>query len=85
FFYIHITAGATALITGSVQLLRWSRRRLRVHRLLGRIYVYSIFVSVPAGVYLAFYATGGLGSTIGFLILNTAWFTTTWIGLRRIL
>ncbi|MBS4172227.1 DUF2306 domain-containing protein [Bacillus sp. FJAT-49736] len=84
FFYLHIVTGAISLILGPFQFLKKSRKKIHIHRWIGKIYVTSIFLSVPAGIYLAFYATGGIGSTIGFLILDIFWFTTTFIGLKRI-
>ncbi|MFB7305155.1 DUF2306 domain-containing protein [Heyndrickxia sporothermodurans] len=84
FFYFHIVTGAIALILGPFQLLKKSRKNIHIHRSIGKIYVTSIFLSVPVGIYLAFYATGGIGSTIGFLILDIFWFATTFIGLKRI-
>ncbi|MGG3468311.1 DUF2306 domain-containing protein [Neobacillus pocheonensis] len=83
-FFIHITTGSIALLLGPFQLLKASRKKIKTHRIIGKIYVSSIFLSVPAGIYLAFYATGGIGSTIGFLILDAAWFITTFLGLKRI-
>ncbi|MCQ6267632.1 DUF2306 domain-containing protein [Fictibacillus sp. WQ 8-8] len=84
FFFIHIATGAIALAAGPFQFLKASRKKISIHRIIGRIYVSSIFLSVPAGIYLAFYATGGMGSTIGFLCLDAAWFITAFVGLKRI-
>ncbi|MFK9091096.1 DUF2306 domain-containing protein [Bacillus salipaludis] len=83
-FFFHITTAAVALMLGPFQLLKASRKKMKKHRTIGKIYVSSIFLSVPAGIYLAFYATGGIGGTIGFLILDIAWFMTTFVGLKRI-
>ncbi|MEH7331085.1 DUF2306 domain-containing protein [Neobacillus drentensis] len=83
-FFFHITTGSIALILGPFQLLKASRKNIKIHRTLGKIYATSILLSVPAGIYLAFYATGGIGATIGFLILDALWFLTTFIGLKRI-
>ncbi|MDN4524631.1 DUF2306 domain-containing protein [Fictibacillus fluitans] len=69
---------------GPFQFLQSSRKVISVHRIIGRIYGISIFVSVPAGIYLAVYATGGLASSIAFIILDAAWFMTAFIGLKRI-
>ncbi|SDM49208.1 Predicted membrane protein [Fictibacillus solisalsi] len=84
FFFVHIATGAIALLTGPFQFLRSSRKVISVHRIIGRIYGISIFISVPAGIYLALYATGGLASSIGFIVLDAAWFMTAFIGLKRI-
>lgn len=84
--YVHIVTGSLALAAGPVQFLPFAGvKRKALHRGLGKLYVTAIFLSVPAGIYLAFYATGGLASTIAFLALNAAWFATTYIGLRKVL
>lgn len=83
-FFVHIATGSIALLTGPFQFLRSSRKVISVHRIMGRIYGISIFVSVPAGIYLALYTTGGLASSIGFIVLDVAWFMTAFLGLKRI-
>jgi uncharacterized membrane protein len=84
--YFHIVTGSIALVAGPVQFQPWSNaKRLKLHRILGKLYVAAICLSFPAGVYLSFYATGGLPSTIAFLGLNAAWLITTCIGLGKAL
>ncbi len=82
--YFHIITGAVALVVGPFQFLKESRKKANMHRTIGKVYVSSIFLSVPAGVFLAFYATGGAGSAFAFLVLDAFWFVTTFLGLKRI-
>lgn len=82
--YFHIITGAAALVVGPFQFLKVSRKKVNMHRTIGKVYVSSIFLSVPAGIFLAFYATGGAGSALAFLVLDVAWFVTTFLGLKRI-
>ncbi|HWO95550.1 MAG TPA: DUF2306 domain-containing protein [Bacillus sp. (in: firmicutes)] len=82
--YFHIITGAAALVVGPFQFLKASRKKANTHRTIGKVYVSSIFLSVPAGVFLAFYATGGVGSTFAFLVLDVVWFASTFVGLKRI-
>lgn len=82
--YFHILTGAAALVVGPFQFLKESRKKTNMHRTIGKVYVSSIFLSVPAGVFLAFYATGGVGSALAFLVLDVIWFATTFLGLKRI-
>jgi uncharacterized membrane protein len=84
FLYIHIGTGAIALAVGPFQFLKQSRKNIKPNRTLGKVYVTSIFISVPTGIYLAFYGTGGIGSTVGFLLLDIIWFYTTFTALKRI-
>jgi len=51
----HILAGATAFLLGPVQFsTRLRTRRPRLHRLLGRTYVYSVLVAAVCALALAF-------------------------------
>ncbi|OIK13339.1 DUF2306 domain-containing protein [Bacillus sp. MUM 13] len=83
--FFHIVTGAIALVLGPFQFLKFSRKNKKVHRTIGKMYMSAIFLSVPAGMYLAYYATGGAGSGIGFFVLDIFWFAATFTGLRKIL
>lgn len=73
-FYIHITFGGLALLTGWTQFSKRMRDRyLNPHRLVGKIYVASVFLSSTAGLYIAFFASGGIVCVIGFGALAVAW------------
>jgi len=77
-FYGHIVFGGIALMTGWTQFSKKLRRkRLDLHRNLGKIYVFAALVSGVCGVYIAFYATGGWITTLGFLGLGIVWLYTT--------
>lgn len=52
-------------------------KRLKLHRLLGKIYVVSVLLSSVAGLYVAVFANGGIVSQIGFSFLAIGWFYTT--------
>jgi len=84
FLLFHVTTGSIALIIGPFQFLKASRKNKKIHRTIGKTYMTSIFLSVPAGIYLAFYATGGLGSGIGFAVLDILWFASAFMGFKRI-
>lgn len=78
FIRIHIILALIALLTGPIGLFK----RLRIkspalHRWNGRIYLYSILLNFIPGIYAAFFASGGMTTTIGFLILDTLWLVTT--------
>ena len=77
-FYGHITFGGIALLTGWSQFSRKLRnKRLQLHRNLGKVYVIAAFVSGICGVYIGFYATGGIISSTGFITLGLIWLFTT--------
>ncbi|HEY8930973.1 MAG TPA: DUF2306 domain-containing protein [Mucilaginibacter sp.] len=76
-FYLHITFGGIALLTGWSQFSRKLRSRyLKVHRLVGKIYVVAVLISSSAGFYIALFASGGLVCVFGFGLLALAWLFT---------
>ncbi|MFP3720742.1 DUF2306 domain-containing protein [Niallia circulans] len=78
---IHILLAIIALLTGPLGVIKRIRTKsIKFHRWNGRLYVLSIILNFIPGVYVSFFATGGWPSTIGFLILNTLWLTTTILG-----
>ena len=71
-FYTHITFGGIALFTGWSQFSgRLRNRNLGLHRVLGKIYVGAVLSSV-AGLFIAFFASGGIISALGFGLLAMA-------------
>ena len=74
FFFFHISFGGMALLTGWYQFIQKRRQRyLNLHRWLGRFYGIAVLISGTAGLYIAFYATGGLISILGFGLLALCW------------
>ncbi len=86
-FYIHIILGGIAMLVGWTQFSPWIRNHyLSVHRTLGKIYVLSALLAAMAGFYIAWHATGGLVSSLGFAFLGVLWFSTTlvaYVAIRR--
>lgn len=77
-FYGHITFGGIALMIGWSQFSKRIRtKRLQLHKKLGKVYVLSVLISGVCGVYIAFYATGGWITSLGFLGLGMIWLYTT--------
>ncbi|WP_217581373.1 DUF2306 domain-containing protein [Lysinibacillus sp. GbtcB16] len=75
--YIHIIFGVLALIMGPFTLSSKLRENnVRRHRILGKLYCASILFGGSAGLYLAFHATGGWVSQLGFGLLSTGWLLT---------
>lgn len=85
-FYIHISGGMLAVLSGPFQFLKILRQRyLRFHRFSGKIYLVSILLLAgPSGQFMAFYAEGGPFSTLGFLVMALLWLFTTWMALISI-
>lgn len=86
FFRLHIFFSGVALLIGWSQFLKSFRdRNLRFHRLVGKVYIISVMVSGLSGLYISYYATGGLSSVFGFSALAVLWLTTTILAYRTIL
>ncbi|HVV55800.1 MAG TPA: DUF2306 domain-containing protein [Mucilaginibacter sp.] len=76
-FYMHITFGGIAMLTGWTQFSSRIRNNyLNLHRTLGKTYVVSVMLSSLAGFYIALFATGGITCTLGFGLLAASWFFT---------
>lgn len=77
-FYIHIIFGGIALLTGWTQFGKAFRNRnLNLHRKTGKVYVVSVVLSSLAGIYIGFFATGGIVSSLGFISLGLIWLYVT--------
>ena len=79
-FYIHITGGMLAILIGPFQFLKPIRRkRMGLHKRLGKIYIGAIlFLAGPSGLYMAFHAEGGLVGCLGFTVMSLLWLWTTY-------
>ncbi len=77
-FYTHISLGGIALLVGWSQFSKKFRKKnIRLHRIIGKIYVVSVLVSALFGIYIGFFATGGIIPAVGFITLGIIWFYTT--------
>lgn len=84
-FYVHISLAGFALLIGwSLFLKKLRAKRLHLHRLIGKIYIISVLLSSLSGYYIAFHATGGIYSILGFSGMSTAWLLTTIIAYKAI-
>jgi uncharacterized membrane protein len=72
--WVHAGLAATALITGPWQFIPRLRTRWpRVHRVLGRVYVFSCLVGGAAGLLLASGTSAGPIARAGFGLLAIVW------------
>ncbi|WP_033657096.1 DUF2306 domain-containing protein [Bacillus cereus] len=83
--FIHITTSVVALVIGPFTLSKKFREKnINSHRIVGRIYIVGILLGGISGLYLAFYATGGLVAKLGFGLLSVFWLTSAYQALIRI-
>jgi len=77
-FYGHIILGGLALLIGWLQFNQKLRsKKIQLHRTIGKTYVISVLISGVCGLYIAYFATGGIISALGFTSLGIIWLTTT--------
>jgi uncharacterized membrane protein len=74
-FYLHIGFGALALLIGGFQFIEKLRDKFtNFHRTVGKVYVFSVFVSAMSGFAVAIFAEGGFLGKSGFAALAMLWF-----------
>lgn len=84
-FYLHIILGGLALLIGWIQFSSKIRNKnINLHRSIGKMYVIAVLVSAIAGFYIAFFAMGGIISSLGFSCLSLVWFYTTLVAYTSI-
>lgn len=84
-FYTHVVGGIIAILIGPFQFFRNFRNKsLSRHRLLGKIYVFTILLASPLAFYTALLANGGIIARAGFVGLALAWFITTFMAYRKV-
>lgn len=78
FFYMHISFGGLALLVGWLQFNKRMRELYRaVHRTIGKIYVFSVWLSALGVGYIGFFAEGGAIAFLGFMTGGFIWSYTT--------
>ena len=83
--FIHITTSIVALVIGPFTLsTKFRERNINRHRIAGRIYMVGILLGGVSGLYLSFYATGGLVAKLGFSLLSVFWLTSAYQALHRV-
>lgn len=75
FFYIHIFSITLCLLAGLTQFSNlFLEENKKLHRIIGKIYVYNILViNVPACFVLGLFSNGGLTGIVGFIIQDILW------------
>ncbi|WP_294303772.1 DUF2306 domain-containing protein [uncultured Chryseobacterium sp.] len=77
-FLAHIVFGGAALFIGWRQFGSSFRNKyLRIHQVIGKVYVIAVLISSVCAVYMGFYANGGIIAETGFIILGIIWMVTT--------
>jgi uncharacterized membrane protein len=81
-FYIHVF---TCFICIGAGFTQFSNDTLKLHKIVGKIYVYNIvFINFPVALILGVYANGGIASKIAFILLDFLWLYFTLMGVYQI-
>jgi len=77
-FHSHIFGSSIILLAGFFQFSEWVRNNIKLHRLLGRVYVYGIlFFAAPGAYVMCFFINRGNGVFASFLLQNSLWIVFT--------
>lgn len=77
-FFLHINAGALALLTGPLQFWTGLRQRnLTFHRWMGRLYLVGVGLGIVGAIGLSATTTFQWGVVNGIRMLVLAWFVTS--------
>jgi hypothetical protein len=81
--YAHMIIGFLGMCLGMAAFKTSRSQNPKLHKTLGIIYTFVVFINAFIVPYLAYYATGGFQSTIAFFILDAVWLTATWVSVWR--
>lgn len=78
-FYIHVLSSIFALLSGFTQFNdRILKTKKQLHRRVGSLYIVIILLfAAPSGLFIGYYANGGLYSKVSFITLSMLWFWFT--------
>lgn len=78
-FYIHVFSAIFALVAGFTQFNTALLAKYRkLHRAFGYLYfIIVIFLAAPSGIFIGYYANGGIFSQISFMLLGILWWFFT--------
>lgn len=83
--YIHIILGTIDLLIRYSQFnQKFGKNHLKLHQFIVKLYVVSAIISSISGVYIAFFETGGIIASTGFICLGIVWFFSTYLAYIKI-
>ena len=82
-FYVHVYTTILVLPAGFTQFSsKISKKYSSTHRLMGRIYAYTVlFFAAPSGILMGFFSNGSQLTSISFITLGSLWFYFTLQGI----
>jgi uncharacterized membrane protein YozB (DUF420 family) len=87
FYYSHVLVAGAILVVGFFQVnTRFSLRWPKVHKALGKFYVYGIlFFAAPGGLVMSFFIQRGPWVLWSFVLQSVLWFLFTAIAIKKIM
>ncbi|QKJ32277.1 DUF2306 domain-containing protein [Mucilaginibacter mali] len=86
-FYCHIWGSSLILLAGFFNFAPWVYRNRKLHKLLGKVYVFGVlFFASPGAYVMTLFIHRGTGVFVSFLLQNTLWVTFTlsaWLLIRK--
>ena len=83
--WMHLAGGLTTVLLGPVQFLtQWRQRRLRLHRITGRLYLAGMLVAATGAIGLIATSPAPFAIRLAFSATALAWLTTGLTGLIAI-
>jgi uncharacterized membrane protein len=83
-FYVHIVSAGLSLALGPWQFSKRLRRRIRVHRGIGRAYLASVAIGSVSAFVMSMFSSVGILGFFGFGSLAVLWGWTAWRGYKAI-
>jgi len=84
-FYGHIIPGGIALFIGWLQFsAKLRKRNINLHRNIGKVYFLTVMISGLCSLYIGYFSTGGLITSVGFMSMGVLWLVLTWLAIRAV-
>jgi uncharacterized membrane protein len=78
FFYIHVYTSVFVLLSGFIAIIRKNLGIKNLHQKSGKVYLFLIIIfSAPSGIYMGWFANGGVFSKLSFILLGIFWWIST--------
>ena len=84
-FYLHVYTSIFVLLSGFFAIFGKNFGIQNFHKTSGKVYVFTLLIfSAPSGIYMGFFANGGVFSMISFIILGVLWWFSTFRAYRLV-
>jgi uncharacterized membrane protein len=78
FFYIHVYTSVFVLLSGFIAIIRKNLGIKNLHQKSGKVYLFLIIIfSAPSGIYMGWFANGGVFSKHSLILLGIFWWIST--------